>query len=79
MVLFVSIAISHQAESDTDNTLSHEIHLGNFFFFVIDYLIFFSILEDSRHETKCNIVEKLVVLGGTMDEKAFENLKQILE
>ena len=72
-----------EVEANTDCSMEDEEHLYDFLFFVIDYIFIFLVLELTRLEPKCDIIEELticVLLGVKKESKVVENvIKQVMD
>ena len=77
-VLFVKDTICNQTKSNSDDTFSDEVHFKNFFFFVVDNLIFRCWLKLSRHEAESTVVKESMGVVHRLDvEETFEGFKNI--
>ena len=77
MMLRICISISDKTETNADKAFCDEVHLGYFFFFVVDYLILRSSLESSWHKSKCNIVQKSCLLHRVDTKELLKVLENI--
>ena len=72
-ILLPDIPISYETETDSNGTLSDEIHLLNFLLFVVDDLVFLMhTFELPWHEAESVVVEKLGFIFQINFEKSFE-------
>ena len=65
--------------TNTDCSVENEVHLEDFFLFVIDHVLFLFLAEVSRLQAKGNVVEELAVLVGLGVEEEAEVVEDVIE
>ena len=65
--------------TNTDCSVENEVHLEDFFLFVIDHVLFLFLAKVSRLQAKGNVVEELAVLVGLGVEEEAEVVEDVIE
>ena len=65
--------------ANADCTIQDEVHLQDFFFFVIDDVLVFFLTEVPRLKAKCNIIQELAVLVLLRIEEEAEVVEDVIE
>ena len=76
-ILFVCDTVGNQTVANVDDTVLDEVHLGNFFFLVIDDSVFALWLKHSWHKAKGHVIHKSCLVLGLNSKKPMEFLEDV--